>query len=221
MVAAEHRTEWVQPIVVDKAGAHEATVTCAAVASILTYLFRDPADGPVFDAWLSGPFTKSVRRAPSARLPALAQAHAGAMVHIGASRAVAFAPVRYADLPRALSRLQVSGTDFPRASFDSPTADRPPVHVAVDRSLTTGKAAAQAAHALFGWVLQATPEQVQAFLGAAMGTQVLFVDAAELARLAEPSRNVAIRDNGYTEVTPNTLTAVAVLDGPPDAAVAW
>lgn len=220
MVAAEHRTEWVQPIVVDKAGAHEATVTCAAVASVLTYLFRDPADAPLFDAWLSGPFTKSVRRAPSAQLPALAQAHAGALVHIGASRAVAFAPVRYADLPRALSRLQVSGTDFPRAAFDSPTTDRPPVHVAVDHSLSTGKAAAQAAHALFGWVLQATPEQVQAFLGAAMGTQVLFVDAAELARLAEPVSNVAIRDNGYTEVAPNTLTAVAVLDGPSDAAVA-
>lgn len=221
MVASEHRTEWVQPIVVDKAGTHEATVTVAAIASVLTYLHRDPADAPVFDAWLSGPFTKSVRRAPSAQLEPLAQAHGGALVRLGAARAVAFKPTRYTDLPRDLSRLQVSGTDLPRQPYTTDDGPRPPVRVAVDQSLTTGKAAAQAAHALFAWVLQATAEDIHGFLVAPLRLVVEFVDAAELARLAEPVRNVPIRDNGFTEVAPNTLTAVAVPDGPSDAAVGW
>lgn len=221
MVASEHRTDWVQPIVVDKAGTHEATVAVAAIASVLTYLYRDPDDAPAFDAWLAGPFTKSVRRAPSHRLEPLAQTHAGALVHLGASRAVAFRPVRYTDLPRELGRLQVSGTDFPRVPCSLDDGPRPPVHLAVDSTLTTGKAAAQAAHALFAWVLQATHEQVQGFLNAPLGLRVEFVDATELAALAEPVRNVPIRDNGYTEVAPNTLTAVAVPGGPSDPAVDW
>lgn len=222
MVASEHRTEWVQPIVVDKAGTHEATVTVAALASVLTFLHRDPDDTPAFEAWLSGPFTKTVRRAPSGQLEPIVQAHAGALVHLGPSRAVALKPVRYTDLPREVSRLQVSGTDFPRAVVERPEdAPHPPLYVAVEETLTTGKAAAQAAHALFAWVLQAAPEQVTGFLSAPMGLRVEFVPAGELADLAQALRNVPIRDNGLTEVAPGTLTAVAVPDGPSDAAVGW
>lgn len=209
MVAAEQRTEWVQPIVVDKTGTHEATVTAAALASVMAYLRSPLVDLHVWQAWLSGPFTKSVRRASPAQLDALAGEHAVTPVAVDTARAIAFTPVRYAELPRPIARLQVSGTDFPRAERVTP-AGQSPVAVYVDETLTTGKAAAQAAHALFAWLLHAPIADETLFRVAPESTLVVFTPSGELAALESVAGAVPIRDNGYTEVAPGTLTAVAV-----------
>jgi len=219
MVASEHRTDWVQPILVDKAGTHADTVTAAAVASVLRFAHAQATEQEAWSTWLSGPFTKTVRRVETSKLEALAREHSGVLVHLGPSRAAAFAPVHYAELPKAMSRLQVSGTDFPKVpDVVALNGDvRRPVRILVSDQLTTGKAAAQAAHALFAWVLQATEPDKQAWLEDAMATPVVFVDPTELARVAATDPfAVPIRDSGLTEVDPGTLTAVAVPAPDPD-----
>lgn len=211
MVAAEHRTEWVQPILVDKAGSHLATIKCAAAASVLAWFHTGQVSPEPWQAWLSGPFTKTVRRGSSNQLDrAVAADPSGVRVHLGASRAVAFTPVRYADLPRGIAGLQVSGTNLPVMTERELREHRAPVRLVVDRALTTGKAAAQAAHALFGWATRAHPAEVGVWYARPLTVQVQLVDATGLAEEARTAGAVVIRDAGYTEVAPNTLTAVAV-----------
>ena len=211
MVAAEHRTDWVQPILVDKAGSHLATIKCAAAASVLAWFHTGQGQPEPWEAWLSGPFTKTVRRASRAQLDRAGAADPnGVTVHLGASRAVAFTPVRYQEMPRDIARLQVSGTNLPVVTEREPREHRAPVRVVVDRALTTGKAAAQAAHALFGWTLRAHPAEVGSWWSHPLTVQVQLVDATVLADAAQTAGAVIIRDAGHTEVAPGTLTAVAV-----------
>ena len=215
MAAAEHRPEWVQPIVVDSTGTHLDTIKAVALASMRVYLETAEADLASWDTWLSGAFTKSVRRAKPALFEKLANPAVGiaARVEIAGSRALAYRPIRYADLPRELSRLQVSGTDFTRLTSD-PLPDRltaqSPVAVVVSEDLTTGKAAAQAAHALFAWVLDARPRARAAWLAQPAATSVTLASPDRVKVLSGGRGAVPIHDNGYTEVEPGTLTAVAV-----------
>lgn len=212
MAAHEDRTEWVQPIVVDKGGAHLDTVKAAAIASVVVYLGCAEADREPWELWLAGPFTKSVRRAKSSQVEAMAclERRAVADVRIRGSRAVAFPPKRYEDLPRELVRLQVSGTDFPRDVRQNTGPSKPgSVIVLVRSDLTTGKAAAQAAHALFAWMLDTSGPERDHWVYDVEDTEVALCDAAELERCTAVEGAVSIRDAGRTEVAPGTLTAVA------------
>lgn len=223
MSPAPLRTDWVQPILVDKNGTHEGTVAAAAHAAAQAYVEATPETMPAFDAWLAGPFTKTVRRAPAAWLDRARDEHGGTGIVYGGSAAVALPPMRMTELPKIVAKAQVAGTDFERTRPPLPTA--PPVglaEIAVLNTLTTGKAAAQAAHALVAWVLddrrpeagkgRLVPSHVSlTMLADPAGLRVRFVPAHELRSLEVPA-NVAIRDNGLTEVDPHTLTAVAVLE---------
>lgn len=210
MVAAEHRSEWVQPIVVDKAGTHLATIKCAAVASALAWLHTRQTTPEPWNAWLSGRFTKTVRRAPRAKLDRIADELGAVTVHLGESRATALAPVRYEELPRDIAKLQVSGTELPACTGREPRRDRAPVRLLVDRDLTTGKAAAQGAHALFAWALKADQANLEAWHEYPLTVQVQMVDRHALEAAATHTGAVVIRDAGFTEVAPDTLTAVAL-----------
>ena len=196
----------VQPIVVDKAGTHVATIRAAAAASVVCQMTQ-PGQ---WETWLSGPFTKTVRRAKTAQVLAIASLPGSTTVgEPGAPGfAVALPPVRYVDLPREISRLQVSATDLVRG--DVPTGDpHCPVTLSVLDDLTTGKAAAQAAHALMAWALQ-TDDASRDALSAHPVPTVSLTSCDLLERIAQHPEAVVIRDNGHTEVAPDTLTAVAL-----------
>ncbi|MCL2848762.1 MAG: hypothetical protein FWE61_01800 [Micrococcales bacterium] len=196
----DRSTTWVQPIVVDARGTHTATVQAAALASVRCWQSQD---GP-WQSWLAGPFTKTVRRAKPSQVDALAKEPGATCVTTDGGRAVGFPPVQYGNMPRTVSRLQVSGTNLARdAVFAGDPASR--VIVAVRADLTTGKACAQAAHALFAWALLADLAPDDDPLAA-----VSLVSAQMIDRIAALRHAVVIRDKGLTEVDPNTLTAVAV-----------
>lgn len=205
----------VQPIIVAKTGSHLETVEVAAQASVLASVNCSIAEEARYAEWLTGPFTKTVRRASLSEMQkvytwAVDNGWIPSLVHASTDldSAVALPPMEYSEFPKILSRLQVSGTDFPRKEKESFSS---PARVMLLDSLTTGKAAAQAAHAAWLWRLKADPKVVQEWLEEGCQVAVELASADKLQSL-ESAGHWSIRDNGLTEIEAHTLTAVALID---------
>lgn len=214
--------EWVQPILVSKTGSHADTVRAAAQASIAVWSKPKTEAYPVenYVQWLAGPFTKTVRRASEAQLSGTIQFWAKevaipyAAVRVGSSVAVAFSPMRYSDMPKQIAKHQVSGTDFERTPGVPNPPDSPVVAI-VDEALSTGKAAAAAAHAVWAWALprehsedEPTLAMLDRWQHHGFPVTVTFAPATDLAAIARERETHPIVDAGLTEVEANTLTAV-------------
>ena len=208
---------WVQPIIVAKYGTHEETVRLGALASAQVGLLPNhrPQDVAALESWLSGAFTKTVRRASYEQMMKVLAwckeeniAYADAAEHDSA--AIALPPMQYSDLPKVISRLQVSGTDLPREGADYGGPNGGLVQVDVLENLTTGKATAQAAHALWLWILQANDQDVSMWKKSEANLlDIAFSDPSRLSHLSKANPDLSIRDNGLTEIKAGTLTAVA------------
>jgi peptidyl-tRNA hydrolase len=210
----------VQPIIllVDKAdpAAHEDAIKAVATASVAAYAYAlfTGADLTPWTRWLSGPFTKSVRRADAktfAKLASAADEDGVPHAVVGKAKALALTPAQYADLPKAISRLQVSGTELPDRISDeeglSP-AYSPKLYLNDALGMSTGKAAAQAAHALFAWFLAAGEQERRDWLAGECRFDLHLAAADEFAELSsEVPGNLLIEDAGRTEIEPGTATA--------------
>ncbi len=184
---------------------------CEAAATAVVRLLTDPraVEGEWRDAvreWESRRIRKVTRRARGVRwpeaaaLPGVTVEHAGAQVR-------AFPPGPVSDVPPQLAKLQVAGLDL--ADGEPEPAPEPPyaaIALNPDVTITTGKAAAQCGHAAQLLLRQGRRKDVAAW-----------VEAGAAVRLARdvPWRDcvkkaaVAVRDGGFTEVPPGTMTAIA------------
>lgn len=215
---------FVQPIVllVDKHDpAPEADGICAAaIASVAAYasdLLTPCGDTSSWATWLDGRFTKSVRRADlKAYSKVVNELHIeAAEAVVGRARALAFRPASYEQYPKALARLQVSGTHLPRVPgthrASDGTAPNPVIVLNEGVAMTTGKAAAQASHALFAWFLTLDRATKTLWLSKLTGT-VMFLDSDDFeAFKAKAVPDSVIVDAGLTEVDPNTTTAFVMV----------
>lgn len=216
---------------------HAALALAAAGCAALCL---DPRSEPGGDwyadvrAYSRGHIRKVARRARGAAwdgtagLPGLTLAHAGTQVRV-------LVPGLVDDLDRRVAKLQVGGTDVPA---DAPTPDVaragagrvppgvPRLRVAVPAGLplTAGKLMAQTGHA--GMIAAAflggeDPSELAAWRDAGCPTRVDRADEPTWLdlrrRVADPAtawradRLVAVRDAGFTEVAPGTVTVVARL----------
>ncbi|MBF4993468.1 hypothetical protein ITX31_04985 [Arthrobacter gandavensis] len=202
-------SDTVQPILlrVDKEdpAAHTDAVAAAAVACVLAFARRTSDES--WADWVAGRFTKTVRRAgprPFAMLTA--DAPSGTVV-IGKAEAAAFEPQRYEDMPRVLRSLQVSGTQLPAGNPAPAQPGSPLIVLNRDLEMSTGKAAAQAAHALLAWYLELGPEEAAAF-AANPDAAAAEVPAARFRELSSgPGAGPLIVDAGLTEIDPGSATA--------------
>jgi len=209
----------------DDPAAHIDAIHAAAKASVNAYAEGRPHGSTQEDSWtrwLSGPFTKSVRRADAKTFAKLQAEHDPARAQVGKARAMAFKPTPYEELPKHLAKLQVSGTVLP--DRDSDVAAPRPVSSAAVRfnrepvlvlngalDLTTGKACAQAAHALMAFYLSLDAEGARAWHNEGLPSTALMADAALFDELAATvPEDWRIKDNGLTEVAPGTMTAFVV-----------
>lgn len=208
----------VQPIVllVDKTNpaGHVDAITAAAIASVCAYRNALDAgtDAAAWKTWLSGRFTKSVRRADAKTFWKLAvdpELTANGAARIGLAKAIAYAPTTYEDLPKKLSRLQVSGTDLPElpASAARPRRGDPIILLNGDLGMSTGKAAAQAAHALFAWQLNRGSTDPDVAFQQLLNARALIASGQEFQGLKVLAAGPLIVDAGLTEIAPNTATA--------------
>lgn len=189
---------------------------CAAAAMAVVELLTDPRaadpEGEWYEAvrtWENGRIRKVARRARGVRWPEV-QALPGVTVAYEGAEVRAFVPGPVTEVPPEIAKLQVAGTDFADEG-PLPPPDRPYAVIAFnpDVKMTSGKAAAQAGHAAQLLLRQGPPPEVQEWLAAGARVHIeLDAPWRECVRHAA----VAVRDAGFTEVPPGTMTAIAWLE---------
>jgi peptidyl-tRNA hydrolase len=168
-------------------------------------------------AWIAGHIRKVSRRARGAHWRA-AQAFDGVTVEVSGASARALVPGLVIETPKEISRLQISGSDLPEDEPGPAPEDVPVLWLNPAVPLTAGKAAAQVGHA--SMLLAALLEDSDLKAWAAMNYRCAVRTPTEqqwtnLHPGADPAaawrdrRVIAVRDAGFTEVAPGTVTVLA------------
>ena len=193
----------------------------AAAAALAVCLDERSAPGGEWaepmHAWLDNRIRKVARRARGAHWAAV-QDLPGITVEIDGAEARALVPGLVAEAPKEVSRLQISGSELP-PDEPGPVPDGVPLLLLNPHTpMTVGKAAAQVGHATM--ILAALLDDGQRAAWAARGYRTA-VRQASVARWKElhpgddpegawrRDRVVAVRDAGFTEVDPGTITVLA------------
>jgi peptidyl-tRNA hydrolase len=207
---------------VERAEPPGRTPLLEAAASAAVAVCLDPRSAPggewydEVSRWVGGRIRKVTRRARGAHWAAVQQLP-GVTVAVrgdsGLAEVRALVPGLVSEAPREVSRLQIAGTDLPPDEPGAPVPGLPVVWLNPAVELTVGKAAAQVGHAtmimaaalpaarLAQWradglrcaVRVATPQGWRSVLDAATGGR----------------STVLVRDAGFTEVAPGTVTCAA------------
>ncbi|HEY0871621.1 MAG TPA: hypothetical protein VGD55_14580 [Acidothermaceae bacterium] len=214
---------WAMPIVVrvERGAEPTAAAVAEAAATAVVRLLDDPrsTEGdwhPQVQRWIDGRIRKVARRARGAQwdaashLPGITVIHAGAEVR-------AFVPGSTDAVPAAIAKLQVAGLDLDPGT---PSSDLPGVlAVAVTPlvAMSPLKAAVQVSHAaqLALTTLAGTPSgarDLESWRATRFGVRLVRPNSDEWARLTTSAR-IVVRDAGFTEIPPNTQTAVALWSG--------
>lgn len=204
----------------------------ALAASGCAALCLDPRSAPggqwheAVAAYCAGRIRKVTRRARGAPWEATADLP-GLTLADGDTQVRVLVPGRVAELDKRVAKLQVGGTDLPPDEGRPGPAGAGPVLTCLvpdTLSLTVGKFMAQTGHAgMFAAALAARddPETLRRWFEAGCPARVEDVDEAGWRELRETFRDpaaawrerrlVAVRDAGFTEVDPGTVTVAARL----------
>lgn len=202
---------------VERASRPSRTAVYEAAAMAVVALLADDRSrpdgewGPSVERWLAGRIRKIARRARGADWERV-QALPGVTVLQGGAEVRALVPGPVDEVPPEVSRLQLRawGLDAPGARPDVAPVVGGAVVVSLAAAplLSTGKGAAAAGHAAqLAWMMMEPARRRQ---WAASGFEVVVEQPGDLAWLVRrQTAPVVVVDAGYTEVEPDTCTAVA------------
>jgi peptidyl-tRNA hydrolase len=210
---------------------HRALAAAATGAAALCLDPRSQPGGPWYDAigdYCKGHIRKVTRRARGAHWVA-AQDLPGITIDLDGTQVRALLPGLVNELDPRISRLQVGGTDV--APGDPPAGEPTPSYLqmwlAPDSAMTLGKAMAQTGHAGMIAVALLTgvdQQALEAWMAVGYPAAVRRAGAEEWSRLSAQvtgsaadfgaSRLLGVRDAGFTEVDPGTITVIAKAPDP-------
>ncbi|QCQ91877.1 peptidyl-tRNA hydrolase [Rhodococcus sp. SGAir0479] len=194
----------------------------AAAASATVALCLDERVGPAADGtpgpwqhafreWTDARIRKVARRARGAQWRA-AQDVDGVTVDADGAQARALVPGSVGALDPRIRKLQIGGTDL-EPDEPGPTPDGVPVlWVNASLGMTVGKAAAQVGHASMILAGAMSLTRAQAWAADHYRCAVRDADEATWTALCDDvaqGRAVAVRDAGFTEVAPGSMTVIA------------
>ncbi|SDD77727.1 aminoacyl-tRNA hydrolase [Rhodococcus tukisamuensis] len=205
-----------------KADPPPRSAVLAAAAAATAALCLDPRVGTGEDgepgpwqrdylAWTGARIRKVARRARGAQWLA-AQDVDGVTVEVDGAQARAFVPGPVGELDPRIRKLQIGGTDLEHDAPGGPEPDLPVLWLNRSLDMTVGKTAAQVGHAAMLLAGAMTLAQAAQWAGSGFRCSVRDADPdrwAPLVALAESGRAVAVRDAGFTEVAPGSMTVIA------------
>lgn len=154
--------------------------------------------------WVATQIRKIARRARGAHWAAV-QELPGVTCEVDGAEARALLPGPVDEVPRVVSRLQIGGTELEPDDPGPSSPGEPVIWVNAGLNLTVGKAAAQVGHASMLYAAARGLTSVPHFA-------VRDADGDRWAQLCAAVRRdeaVAVRDAGFTEVAPGTITCIA------------
>lgn len=204
---------------VERAEPPARTPLLEAAAAAATALCLDPRAEPGGEwhdevaTWVAGRIRKVSRRARGAHWAAV-EALPGVTVTVRGAQVRALVPGLVRRLPREVARLQISGTDLPADMPGEPPAGLPVVWLNPGVELTVGKAAAQVGHATMILAAALPADALARWRAEGVRTCVRVASPVRWAGLltagSGPARDtVLVRDAGFTEVDPGTVTCAA------------
>jgi hypothetical protein len=180
----------------------------AAAAALAVCL--DPRAQPggewheIVSVWVATQIRKIARRARGAHWAAV-QELPGVTCEVDGAEARALLPGPVDDVPRVVSRLQIGGTELEPDDPGPPPSGVPVIWVNTDLQLSVGKASAQVGHASMLYAAARGLTAVPPFAVREAGGERW----VQLCAAVERGEAVAVRDAGFTEVAPGTITCIA------------
>lgn len=188
----------IQPIVV-VTSTHFETISAAAHAAAHMIRKQVITDPEALAGWLASGHAKVIRKTSSSksirRVTRLAEATGATVIRRGGAQAFAFPLVTREDMHPHLAKLQVSGIQAPTET--TPVTGQ--IILDASASMSTGKAAAQAAHVAVAWALAHPHAPVPEFSIAEHSHDEFMA--------CFPTAEFKVIDNGLTEIKPGTPTA--------------
>lgn len=167
--------------------------------------------------WAGGRIRKIARRARGAHWQT-AQEFPGVTVTVDGAQVRALVPGRITELPKEIARLQISGSDLPPDEPGPAPDELPSLLLNPEVAMTVGKAAAQVGHGTMLLASLLSPGDLEEWARHGYACSVRTPSVAQWKQLhpgddpgeAWRSRRViAVRDAGFTEVDPGTVTVLA------------
>jgi peptidyl-tRNA hydrolase len=190
------------------------TPVLEAAAAAALALCLDPRAEPggewhdAVSTWVASRIRKIARRARGAHWDAV-QELPGVTWEVDGAQARALLPGPVDEVPKAVSRLQIGGTDLEPDQPGPPPAGVPVIWVNDALEMSVGKAAAQVGHASMLYAAARGLTRVPALA-------VRDADTArweQLCAAVDRGEAVAVRDAGFTEVAPGTITCITRVAG--------